>query len=298
MRRVFVLLSTVATLGALILLFGVNNGSTLRPGTAAVPYPPPTQTAIQGQTSYPGPRTPNPVYPTVLVPEQPTAISGTPPGGFPTEAPFATETRAVPTITPTFGPLPAPSPVVIDPNVPTPTDYPPQLPREGAMIVSEANGWPMDKLVDSMTYVLRGRVARIDPPFWSSEDGKRPPFIHWYDITTPALLNVEEVYKGPYITTLEIGLPGLCFAPTACTEQPTQYSWGDVVGYDLILFIVQQLQVPGRPLVPTHAYPFSTYVVHPNAARDELLAVSGTGRATISRSKLEASIRSAPTANH
>jgi hypothetical protein len=217
---------------------------------------------------------------------------------MPTEGPFVTPTRAVSTATATYPPLPTVLPTVIDPNAPTPTDYPPQLPRAGSEVVSESSGSSITDDVNGMTYVIRARVAKIDPPFWSTIDGKRPSIVESSDITSPALLNVEEVYKGPSISSLEVGIGGYCFTPTSCTPRPFQFTWEDLVGYDLILFIIEQPQVGGRPQVPTRAYPYATYVIHPNASRDELLFIHSTKRITLSRSGLESSIRAAPSANH
>jgi hypothetical protein len=149
-----------------------------------------------------------------------------------------------------------------------------------------------------MSYVIRARVSRIDPPFWLTADGKQPSFIQDTDISSPALLNVIEVYKGPPMATLEVAIGGYCFSPAACTDLPYNFTWADVSGYDLILFVVDHDQLPGRPVFPTRAYPFHTYVVNPDPSKDEAALIHFSRLLPTTLSKLVSDIRNAPTSNH
>jgi hypothetical protein len=254
------------------------------------PAPPPTQPA------YPGPH-PTP-YPTIVAHPMPTPVPVTqpyPPPGM-TAPPTLTPYRLAPT--PTWGPLPTVLPTVIPANLPRPTGYPTAVPRLGDLIISESGGWSLDQQVAATTYIVRAKVARIDPPFWSTLNGQRPAVVGSHDVTSPALLTVEEVYKGPSMQNLEVGIEGYCFTPSECTGYPYEYTWSDLAGYDLVLFIIAQPQVPGRPVVPTHAYPFRTYVINPDPTKDEAMFIAPGGVNYLPLSQLVSEIQAAPTANH
>ena len=158
---------------------------------------------------------------------------------------------------------------------------------------------PLAKKVDSSAYVIRARVARIDPPVRATLNRQRPTVINFQNVATSALLNVLNVYKGPPMSTIEVALPGSCFSPTDCTLLPMQYQWRDVVGYDLILFLVAIPPPPsGVSALPAQAGPFLTYVVNPNPTKDDVLFINAPSPVHQSLSQLEAAIRAAPIANH
>jgi hypothetical protein len=140
-------------------------------------------------------------------------------------------------------------------------------------------------------------VARIDPPFWNTPDGKRPAIISDQFVGSPALLNVSEVYKGPAMWSIEVSLVGACFTPSECTDLPLQYVWDDVLGYDLILFLQPLSSGAGPSRLPAQAVPFLTYVVNPDPSKDEAQFIDGLTPQYVTRSRLERDIRTAPTAN-
>jgi hypothetical protein len=305
MRRMLATLSLILVVGLLVAVAtrggGQSTGTAVAPSAAAPraaasgypapgsPAPPPTQPA------YPGPH-PTP-YPTIVAHPMPTPVLVTqpyPPPGV-TAPPTPTPYRLAPT--PTWGPLPTVLPTVIPANLPSPTGYPSIVPRRGLFVASESDSWSISKLVDSSTYVIRARVARIDPPFWQTADGREPVVIDYQNVATPALLTVEKVYKGPPMTTIEVGVAGACFAPARCTSFLFGYTWQDVIGYDLILFIVDGFQAPGRPAKPTTAVPIDTFIVNPDSGKDEALWVRASESRASSLSDLLAQIRSAPSAN-
>jgi hypothetical protein len=98
--------------------------------------------------------------------------------------------------------------------------------------------------------------------------------------------------------TLEAAVGGACFGPSRCTLFPSGYTWQDVVGYDLILFIAKGIQMPGQPARPANAFPARIFIVNPDSGKNEALSVQPSRSETWSLPDLLAQIRSAPTASH
>src|SRR5262249_6308741 len=156
-------------------------------------------------------------------------------GRLATPTPFLPPT---PTVIPTAGfPL---TPILVPPAFPTPTGLPPT--RLGVYMSEE--GWfeydakqrgknPFAEMARFSSAVVLGSIRELDPPIFLT-----PPTNRWdqpESVLSPAMLQVEHVYRGPSAATLRVVHPGACFTAADCLPDIVHYRWSDLIGYHLLL---------------------------------------------------------------
>jgi hypothetical protein len=189
------------------------------------------------------------------------------------------------------------TPIRVPTAYPTPTGLPPT--RLGVYVSEE--GWfeydakqrgknPFAEMARFSSAVVLGSIRELDPPIFLT-----PPTNRWdqpESVLSPAMLQVEHVYRGPSAATLRVVHPGACFTAADCLPDVVHYRWSDLIGYHMLL----RLNGPStEPKDRVYYFPFKVFVVFPD--RDEAVDITYSGRATFKLSDVLAQMAPGLTKN-